>query len=78
MDSTKYKQILKTNVTLSIKKLKLKREWFLQQDNNPEQTLKSIVDYLKRHKLKLLEWPSQSPHTVSYTSKIAKSLFLFT
>ena len=61
MDSTKYQQILEANITPSVKKLKLKRGWLLQQDNDPKHTWKSTMDDLKRHKLKVLEWPSQSP-----------------
>lgn len=41
MDSTKSQQILKANITPSIKKLKLKRGQFLQQDNYPKHTSKS-------------------------------------
>uniref|UniRef100_A0A3Q3KMZ5 Tc1-like transposase DDE domain-containing protein n=1 Tax=Monopterus albus TaxID=43700 RepID=A0A3Q3KMZ5_MONAL len=61
MDSTKYQQILEANITPSVKKLKLKRGWLLQQDNDPKHTSKSTMEYLKRRRLKVLEWPSQSP-----------------
>lgn len=30
-------------------------------DNDPKHTSKSMGDYIKRHKLKVLPWPSQSP-----------------
>ena len=32
-----------------------------KQDNDPKYTSKSNMDYLKRHKLKVLEWPSYCP-----------------
>lgn len=61
MNSIKYQQILEANITPSVKKLKMKRGWLLQQDNDPKHTSKSTMDYLKRRKLKVLPWPSQSP-----------------
>ena len=54
---TKYQLlILEANV-----KLKLKRGWLLQQDNDAKHFLETITNYFKKCKLKLLEWPSQSP-----------------
>jgi len=50
MDSTKYQQILEANIIPFVKKLQLKKGW-----------LEIHMDYLKRRKLKVLEWPSQSP-----------------
>ena len=38
MDSIKFQQILEANVTPSVKKLKLKRGWLLQMDNDPKHT----------------------------------------
>ena len=35
MDSIKYQKILEGNITPSVKKLKMKRGWLLQQDNDP-------------------------------------------
>lgn len=61
MDSIKFQQILEGNLMPSVKKLKLKRGWLLQMDNDPKHTSKSTVDYIKRRKLKVLPWPSQSP-----------------
>ncbi|KAK3547281.1 hypothetical protein QTP86_017779, partial [Hemibagrus guttatus] len=39
----------------------LKRTWVLQQDNDPKYTSKSTSEWLKKNKMKTLEWPSQSP-----------------
>ncbi|KAK3552739.1 hypothetical protein QTP86_022149, partial [Hemibagrus guttatus] len=41
--------------------LKVKRTWVLQQDNDPKHTSKSTSEWLKKNKMKTLEWPSQSP-----------------
>lgn len=41
MNSAVYQQILKENVRPSVRDLKLKRTWVLQQDNDPKHTSKS-------------------------------------
>uniref|UniRef100_A0A8C1VXN7 Transposase n=1 Tax=Cyprinus carpio TaxID=7962 RepID=A0A8C1VXN7_CYPCA len=61
MNSAVYQKILKENVRPSVCDLKLKRTWVLQQDNDPKHTSKSIFKWLKKNKMKTLEWPSQSP-----------------
>uniref|UniRef100_A0A803JRB0 N-acetylgalactosaminidase, alpha- n=1 Tax=Xenopus tropicalis TaxID=8364 RepID=A0A803JRB0_XENTR len=61
MNSTVYQKIPKENVRPSVRQLKLKRSWALQQDNDPKQTSKSTSEWLKKNKMKTLEWPSQSP-----------------
>ena len=60
MDSIKYQQILEANVTQSVKKLKLKRAWLLQQHNDPKHTSKSTMNYFRKCNLTILVWPSQS------------------
>ncbi len=57
MNSAVYQKILKDNVRPSVRDLKLKRTWVLQQDNDPKHT----SEWLKKNKMKTLEWPSQSP-----------------
>ncbi|KAK3526009.1 hypothetical protein QTP70_012796 [Hemibagrus guttatus] len=42
-------------------KLPATRTWVLQQDNDPKHTSKSTSEWLKKNKMKTLEWPSQSP-----------------
>ena len=61
MNSAVYQEILKENVRPSVRVLKLKRTWGLQQDNDPKHTSKSTTEWLKKNKMKTLEWPSQSP-----------------
>ncbi|KAK3567375.1 hypothetical protein QTP86_019891 [Hemibagrus guttatus] len=61
INSAVYQKILKENVRPSVFDLKLKRTWVLQQDNDPKHTSKSTSEWLKKNKMKTLEWPSQSP-----------------
>ncbi|KAK3556190.1 hypothetical protein QTP70_005587 [Hemibagrus guttatus] len=61
MNSSVYQKILKENDRPSVCDLKLKRTWVLQQNNDPKHTSKSTSEWLKKNKMKTLEWPSQSP-----------------
>uniref|UniRef100_A0A673XKP2 Tc1-like transposase DDE domain-containing protein n=1 Tax=Salmo trutta TaxID=8032 RepID=A0A673XKP2_SALTR len=61
MDSTQYQQILGNNVEESVTKLKLRRGWIFQQDNDPKHCSKSTRAFMQRNKYHVLEWPSQSP-----------------
>ncbi len=42
--------------------MNLKRTWVLQQDNNPKHTSHSTKEWLKKNKINVLEWLSQSPN----------------
>ncbi len=53
MDSAVYQKILKDNVRPSVRDLKLKRTWVLQQDNDPKHTIKSTSEWLKKTKWRL-------------------------
>ncbi len=61
MNSALYQNILKENVQPSVCDLKLKHTWVMQQDNDPKHISKSTSECLKKNKIKVLEWPSQSP-----------------
>uniref|UniRef100_A0A8C5DP94 Transposase n=1 Tax=Gouania willdenowi TaxID=441366 RepID=A0A8C5DP94_GOUWI len=61
MDSSQYQQILENNVQESVTKLKLRRGWIFQQDNDPKHCSKSTKAFMQRNKYNILEWPSQSP-----------------
>ncbi len=60
MNSALYQKILKKNVQLSVCDLKLKCTWVMQQENVPKHISKSTSEWLKKNKIKVLEWPSQS------------------
>jgi hypothetical protein len=45
----------------SVRKLKLGRKLVLHMDNDPKHTSKVVAKWLKDKKVKVLEWPSQSP-----------------
>lgn len=61
MDSTAYLEILAKNLCSSIKDLKMGRHFIFQQDNDPKHTAKKTKAWFKREKIKVLQWPSQSP-----------------
>ncbi len=61
MNSALYQKILKENVRPSVCDLKLKHTWVMQQDNDLKHTSKSTSEWLKKNKIKVLEWPNQSP-----------------
>ena len=53
--------ILKQHLKTPVRKLKLGHKWFFQMDNDPKHTSKIVAKWLKDNKVKVLEWPSQSP-----------------
>ena len=61
MTQDNYVDILKQHLKESVRKLKLGRKWVFQMDNDPMHTSKVVAKWLKDNKVKLLEWPSQSP-----------------
>ena len=56
-----YVDILKQHLKTSVRKLKLGRKWVFQMDNDPKHTSKVVAKWLKDNKVKVLDWPSQSP-----------------
>ena len=50
--------ILKQHLKTSVIKLKLGHKFNFQVDNDPKHTSKDVA---KDYKVKVLEWPSQSP-----------------
>jgi hypothetical protein len=56
-----YVDILKQHLKTSVRKLKLSLKWVFQMDNDPNHTSKVVAKWLMDNKVKVLEWPSQSP-----------------
>ena len=54
-----YVDILKQHLKTS--DLKLGCKWVFQMDNDPKHTSIDMAKWLKDNKVKVLEWPSQSP-----------------
>ena len=52
--------ILKQHLKTSVRKLKFSLKWVFQMDNDPKHTSKVVATCLKKNKVKVLEWPSQS------------------
>ena len=61
MRQENYADILKQHLKTSVRKLKLARKLVFQMDNDTKHTSKVVAKCLKNNKVKLLEWPSQSP-----------------
>ena len=60
MDGEMYKNII-TNIMLPHAKNKMPRGWIFQQDNDPKHTSKVVKKVFETKKIRVLEWPSQSP-----------------
>ena len=60
MNSHVYQDIFQENDRLAVCQLKFNRNWVMQQDNDPKHRSKS-TEWLQQKKIRLLEWPSQSP-----------------
>ena len=56
-----YVDILKQHLKTSVRKLKPGRKWVFQMDNDPKHASRVVAKWLKDNKVKVLEWPSQSP-----------------
>ena len=61
MDCAKYRRILDVNLLESAMNLKLGRRFTFQQENDPKHKAKATLEWLNKKKIKVLEWPSQSP-----------------
>ena len=61
MRQENYVDKLNQHLKTSVRKLKLGRKWGIQMDNDPKHTSKVVAKWLNDNKVKVLEWPSQSP-----------------
>uniref|UniRef100_A0A914UYA6 Tc1-like transposase DDE domain-containing protein n=1 Tax=Plectus sambesii TaxID=2011161 RepID=A0A914UYA6_9BILA len=60
MNQVQYREILQ-EVMLPHARRNMLRGWVLQQDNDPKHTVKSVKRWVTEKKLRLMEWPVQSP-----------------
>ena len=60
MNASRYGQLIKNTVSPFMKKT-MGRKSIFQQDNAPIYTAKSILKIFKNFKMKVLDWPAQSP-----------------
>lgn len=60
MDKFVYRDILATQM-LPFARKKMPRGWTFQQDNDPKHSSKLVKDWFAAKKVRVLEWPSQSP-----------------
>lgn len=61
MNGEMYRDILDKNLLPSTRKLKMKRGWTFQQDNDPKHKAKETMKWFQRKKIKLFEWPITWP-----------------
>ena len=67
--------IFKQHFKTPVRKLKLGRKWVFQIDNDPKHTSKVLAKWLKDNKVKVLEWPSQSPDPIeNFSAELKKCL----
>jgi len=55
MNSSKYQDILAQNLLASVRKLKMKRNFTFQHDNDPKHISKLTKAWLQKRKIKVLE-----------------------
>lgn len=60
MDAARYKQLLANNLKQSAAKMGL-NDYVFMHDNDPKHTSKLVKSYLLDEKVKVLDWPAQSP-----------------
>ena len=61
MNAACYQKVLEENFHSSAQKLRMRCTWIFQYDDDPKQKAKPTHHWLQQNKVKVLEWPSQSP-----------------
>ena len=61
MTGQMYCDILEKNLLPSVKKLKLRKKWIFQQDNDPKHMSHVVTKWLDKKGVKRLFWPPFSP-----------------
>ncbi len=61
MNSQMYCSILKEKMLPSLRALG--RRALFQHDNDPKHTSKATVGFLKKNRVKVIQWPSMSPES---------------
>lgn len=61
MKKEDYLHILQHNLKSSARRLGLGHSWVSQEDNDPKHTSKVVKEWLNQARIRVLEWPSQSP-----------------
>jgi hypothetical protein len=60
MDRYKYKEILETKMLPHATGC-LGKNYLFQQDNDPKHKSKLVAEWFQEHRVKVMDWPSQSP-----------------
>ncbi|KAK1798992.1 hypothetical protein P4O66_007263 [Electrophorus voltai] len=61
MNAAFYQKIPEEHLHSLARKLRMGRTWMFQYDDDPNHKAKSTCHWLQQKKVKVLEWPSQSP-----------------
>ena len=60
MNATMYQTILQNHMFSSARRLR-GQKYVFQHDNDPKHTAKKTAGFLKKRKVEVMDWPSQSP-----------------
>ncbi|EGI58260.1 Transposable element Tc3 transposase, partial [Acromyrmex echinatior] len=61
MTADTYIDIFRENLEISLLRIGLENNFMFQQDNNSKHTAKRSQAFMKAKRIKLLDWPPQSP-----------------
>lgn len=60
MNAKQYMEVLESTLLPSVHQL-VRKDFFFQDDNAPCHRAKSVKQWMKNHRIRLLDWPAQSP-----------------